>query len=232
MSLQALRVVVVLLLACGARLALRGALEAVATALVVLLCGDGCITSGSGLFGGDEGSRGSGRGCSGRSSSCRRSGSSGDRSSGLARRWGRRSTSTGGVEDSRARNGVLGLATIDIEQHTGIITLVHGAKVDTLRKSGGAGRRDSDLAAAVVELRTACAVALVKCDDLGAEKVVACGEVGEGDVDDALVGVELVDGPFGTSQTLLEDLDPATLALGGGGGDINQDRATVGLWYR
>lgn len=66
-------------------------------------------------------------------------------------------------------------------------------------------------------------------DDLGADEVVAGLQVGKGDIDDALVLVELVDGPYSAGQTVLLKLDPAALALGSSRGDPDDDGTVVGL---
>lgn len=66
-------------------------------------------------------------------------------------------------------------------------------------------------------------------DDLGAEQVLAGGDVGDGDRVLALVGDQVVDGPLAVAVALLGDLDPAGAGRALlGGGHVDHDGAQVG----
>ena len=192
------------------------------------------LSGGSGLSSGGGG-RGLLRGSGGGGSRSRSSGRG--RSRGAARVVARaRASAAGTVPDSRAGDGVAGAAvssaldvSVDVAENTGVLGGVDLGHVHTGGELGSARAGDLDLTAAVVQLGLALGASLVEGNDLGAEVVVARGKVGDGNVDETLVVVELVDGPGGAGKTLLLDLDPdLTLTLGLSRGHVDHDGALVG----
>lgn len=130
---------------------------------------------------------------------------------------------------------------MDIHQNTRIRRLVRAGERDG-GGSGAAGPRDGELVARHVELGAGGAAGGVEGDDLGAQQVVAGGEVG-GDLDVHLPAalVEVLDAPVvaigrGARRRfrprVLEDLEPAGRAVGGRGvghlGHVHQHGAVVG----
>ena len=189
----------------------------------------GSSRSGSGLGGRRGGGLGllNGRGSGGRSGAGGWGRSS--RSSGLG--GSGRSASTGGgtVPDLGAGDSVLGSTTVDVEQDTGVGGLVSLGHVDTGGGEGGrAAAGDLDLTAAVVELSLGLSAGLVETDHLGADEVVTSLKVGKGDLDETLVGNEVVNTPLATGKTVLPDLGPdSALTVGVGLGDVDHDGTLV-----
>lgn len=140
------------------------------------------------------------------------------------------SSSTSTVPNSGAGNSVRREAGVEVEKNTGISGLIRARNRNTGWQCLGAGRCDADLDAFHVELGSALTAALVECDDFGTEEVVACCEVWEGDGVFAFVGNEVVYGPSSVGVAFLGEFDPdGALTVGGGGGDVGQNRTFVGL---
>ena len=68
----------------------------------------------------------------------------------------------------------------------------------------------------------------MQANDLGADEVVAWGEVGQSDLDEALVGNEVLDSPLSAGQTVLVDLGPdSAYTVGVGLCNVDHDGALV-----
>ena len=134
----------------------------------------------------------------------------------------------GAVPDGRAGDLVGSGVVVDVDEDAWVGGAVGLRQVGAGGEGDGAAG-DAELAAAVVELGAALAVALVQADDLGADQVLAVGEVGQSDGDEALVLDEGVDAPDAAVEALLPDLGPdGTLAVALGGRDVDHDGALVG----
>lgn len=119
---------------------------------------------------------------------------------------------------SRARDGVAGHLGVDVDLDTGVGGLVGTREADGGR-GGVAAAGDGELVARHVRLGTADAAGRVEGDDLGAQEVVASGDIRRDlDVDTAAALVEVLDtpeivvtAPAGRvlAPTVLVDLEPA-----------------------
>jgi hypothetical protein len=176
-------------------------------------CGSGC---GSGRRGSRLGGRGGGL-----------SGSGGSSRLGSAGLGGSSAGDT--VPDLGAGHLVGGSTTVDVEQNTGVrggvgLGHIHAGSGESL----GTGASNLDLTAAVVELGTLGAVALVESNHLGADQVLTSGEAGKSDAVLALVGDEVLNSPLAVGKTISRDLGPdGTLTVGLGRGNVDHDGALV-----
>ena len=137
-------------------------------------------------------------------------------------RWGRVAAAV--VAATRASNGpgsrdrigpasIRGLARriVDAQQDTGVGGRVGTGEADGVARAGvGAGSGDADLGAFHIELGTVAAGSTVEGEKLDAHQVVARRDAGwHGEVVPAVVGDEAVNGPGGSSEAILCDLEPA-----------------------
>jgi len=125
-------------------------------------------------------------------------------------------TSSGATPDAgTGRDVACGIATIvEVPNDTGSRVAVPAGEGDARREGDRAGGSDADLDARHVELVTT-SVILVPGDigfvegwDLGPEKVLSGGQIGDRDGVLTLGSDEFVDGPLATTVRLGEKLDP------------------------
>ena len=167
-SLNALRVVVVLLGASSSTRTSSGTSVSISTALSVLLRSNRTSTRGRRLRRLSDSRHGRRLGSRRRSNRCRRR---------CSRGRGRLSSAASSSRpDCRSDARVGGSAAVDVEHDAGLVLLVGAGEGNASGQSGGARSADLDVHALHVELRALGSGALVQSEDLGAEDVLAGSE--------------------------------------------------------
>lgn len=116
----------------------------------------------------------------------------------------------------------LAAAAVDVDEDTRVGGRVGTGEADGVGRRGTAVAGDVDLGAANVKLRAGLRAGIVQRNELGTHEVLARSDTGRHvEVGPAVVGDQVIDGPFAVAEAGFGDLEPLEPGGAGGGGVVD-----------